>query len=126
MKLKPLRYEDDSEKHKKYVLIGSIIAALITVFLIMELRNPVIQTDRYAAYSAALEFVGKTLENPGTADFQSVNSAEIKELEDNIWEINSYVDKKDASGTTRTFFTIQVQYDGSEWSLKHLNLKEKN
>ena len=121
LKLKPLRSEDQSENIKKYILFGSIILGIALVFLIQELRSPAPQTDRYSAYAAAEKFIKATLKEPGSADFQSVNRAEIKELEDNIWEIKSFVDYTDISGKpARSFFTAAIQFEGSGWKLKEL------
>jgi hypothetical protein len=126
MKLNRLRYYDESEKAKKYYLIVWVIIGIVAMIIISRLLTPSNQTDRYSAYAAARKFVEKTLKTPGSADFQSVNRAEITELGDNIWEINSYVDSKESSGTpVRTFFTIRIQYDGNEWILKRLSFEGK-
>ncbi|HVO72980.1 MAG TPA: hypothetical protein VMT35_03090 [Ignavibacteriaceae bacterium] len=124
LKLKPQRSEDLAENIKKYILFGSIILGIALVLIITELRSPGPQTDRYSAYSAAQKFVIETQKAPG-ADFQSVNRAEIKELGDGVWEIRSYFDLKENSGQSRTFFTIQIQFDGSDWNLKHINFEGK-
>ncbi len=67
------------------------------------------------AYIISQNFVELALKSPSTADFPL--SANIQNLGNNKYKINSYVDSENGFGAMiRTNWVVTLQYNGGEWS----------
>ena len=87
-----------------------------------------------AAYVGCELYVKETLKAPASAEFPSTSTADIRELENKVFEIRSYVDAQNSFGAMiRTDFYCKIQYIGdpdgdeldfSKWILLDLQFSE--
>jgi hypothetical protein len=125
-------------KQTRNVLIGfgSIILICLMCFCAYAFYDPVTETTDHTtmAFVICQLYVESMLKAPTTADFPASINSNIRELENNVYEIHSYVDAQNSFGAMiRTPWYCKVQYLGTPqdddsqsrlWDLLELNLEE--
>ncbi|MFW6121310.1 MAG: hypothetical protein ACOC80_10500 [Petrotogales bacterium] len=78
--------------------------------------------DRIEAFLISQQFVENYLKAPGSVEWPSItdNKVRINNIDDNIWEVYSYVDSENSFGALiRTIYFCKIQYnkDKDNWTL---------
>ena len=82
--------------------------------------------DKIEAYVMSQEFVKERLKAPATADFPWYDENFVKELGDNKFEVNAYVDAENSFGAkVRTNYSCVLKYVGDDkWRAESVKLHE--
>lgn len=84
-------------------------------------------TNKFLAYNYAEKYVKQNLKSPTTAKFPGLHekNSHIKELGNNKYEINSWVDSQNSFGAmVRTKFSCVIKINGNTVSCESINLNE--
>jgi len=96
--------------------IGSIVLVCFICICAFTMYEPPAGPKDYKTMSLIMceLYVENMLKSPSTADFPSSSSSNIRDLGNNIFEVNSYVDAQNSFGAViRTNWYCKIQYIGT-------------
>lgn len=104
---------------------GIILLSIIIVFLSTIFSSDTRTVDKYDAEVFAEDFVKEKLKSPSSAKFSSTSEKDIKEIEDNVWEVSGSVEAENSFGANiKNNFIVEMEYDPDHesWMLNNISI----